>query len=83
MNVSSLDEGVTILIPSAKLSDRDREIIDGIGRRYRTYPVRKGETVEDIISARGITMEELKRLNPDVDLKAVKSERQDSWASMD
>ena len=75
MDMHELDEGTTILIPSGKLSERDREIIGGLGRRYRNYPVRQGVTVEDIISKRDITMEELIELNPNLDLKNVKRER--------
>jgi len=64
-----VEEGTRILLPADVLSEHDKEIIAGIGGRYRTYPVRKGETVEDIISARGITMEELELLNPELNVK--------------
>ena len=41
----------------------------GIGpRSYRTYPVRSGEDITDIISKRGITREEVNALNPEVNL---------------
>ena len=43
--------------------------VAGIGpRSYRTYPVRSGESIEDIISKRGIAREEVDLLNPDVNL---------------
>lgn len=71
---SDLVDGMTILVPADQLSARDKDIISGIGKySYRTYPVRKGETVEDIISKRGITMAELEKLNPDVQLGKVKA----------
>lgn len=73
VNLSKLEEGQTILLPSVALSERDKEIISGIGWRYRTYPVRKGETIDEIISKRGITMAEMEKLNPDVDLKKLKA----------
>lgn len=62
-------EGQTILLPSGKLSMRDREILDGIGPNYRVYPVRGAETLEDIMSKRGILLSEVEALNPGVDLK--------------
>lgn len=41
----------------------------GIGpRTYRTYPVRAGENIKDIISKRGITRVEVDQLNPEVNL---------------
>lgn len=41
----------------------------GIGpRTYRTYPVRAGETIKDIISKRDITRAEVDALNPEVNL---------------
>ena len=41
----------------------------GIGpRTYRTYPVRSGENIEDIISKRGIARAEVDALNPEVNL---------------
>merc|ERR1712188_193838 len=67
-----IEEGQTILLPSSKLSERDREILDGVkgGGKYRAYPVRKGEAIEDIIEKRGIKMAEVEALNEGVDLKA-------------
>lgn len=69
---SELTEGTTIVLPAGALSNRDKEIISGIGWRYRTYPVRKGEKIEDITSKRGISMTEMEKLNPDVDLQKLK-----------
>ena len=41
----------------------------GIGpRTYRTYPVRAGENIKDIISKRDITRVEVDQLNPEVNL---------------
>ncbi|CAL5220274.1 g2257 [Coccomyxa viridis] len=69
MDPKNIEEKQTILIPAGKLSSRDKEILAGIGpRSYRTYPVRSGEDIEDIISKRGITREEVDALNPDVNL---------------
>ncbi|MEW5304251.1 MAG: hypothetical protein WDW38_003622 [Sanguina aurantia] len=62
-------EGQTILLPSGKLSVRDREILDGIGPGFRVYPVRGTERMEDIMSKRGITLPEVQALNPGVDLQ--------------
>ena len=69
---SELTEGTTIVLPAGALSDRDKEIISGIGWRYRTYPVRKGENIEDITSKRGISMAEMEKLNPNVNLQKLK-----------
>lgn len=63
-----LQAGQTILLPAAKLSARDKEILDGIGSSYRVYPVRKGETVADIMAKRGIQKAEMQALNPGMDL---------------
>lgn len=71
--------GTTIVLPADSLSARDKDIIDGMGRfTYRTYPVRKGETVDDIASKRGISMSALEKLNPDVELKKLKREQKPS-----
>ncbi|CAD7699000.1 unnamed protein product [Ostreobium quekettii] len=70
---NGLVEGTTIVLPAGALSDRDKEIIQGIGWRYRTYPVRAGESIEAITSKRGITMAEIEKLNPDVDTKKLKT----------
>lgn len=65
----ALVEGQTLLLPAGKLSARDKEILAGIGPwTYRTYPVRAGENIVDIISKRGITRKEMEELNPGVDL---------------
>lgn len=69
INPDSLVEGQTILLPGGKLSSRDREILAGIGpATYRTYPVREGELLQDIIEKRNITRAEMEALNPGVDL---------------
>jgi hypothetical protein len=60
--------GKTILLPAGMLSKRDKEILGGIGQTYRIYPVRGGETLKDIMSKRGISMEEMLALNPGLDL---------------
>eukprot|EP01024_Parvocaulis_polyphysoides_P016889 TRINITY_DN17485_c1_g4_i2.p1 TRINITY_DN17485_c1_g4~~TRINITY_DN17485_c1_g4_i2.p1 ORF type:complete len:229 (+),score=35.04 TRINITY_DN17485_c1_g4_i2:69-689(+) len=70
INPDFLIEGQTLILPAGKLSDRDKEILQGIGpSSYRTYPVRAGESIQDIISKRGITMEEINNLNPDIDFE--------------
>ena len=58
--------GTTILLPAERLSKRDQEIIDGIRgvNEPRVYPVRAGESLDEIISARKITLAEFERLNP-------------------
>merc|ERR1712224_492575 len=70
-----IQEGQTILLPSSKLSERDREILDGVKGwgKYRAYPVRKGECIEDIIEKRGITMDEVEALNDGVDLSSLRA----------
>ena len=62
--------GDTILLPAGKLSARDKDIIDGITKinQPRTYPTRKGESIMDIIEPRGIAFEDVKKLNPGVNL---------------
>ncbi|KAK9840508.1 hypothetical protein WJX74_011027 [Apatococcus lobatus] len=73
LNVDSLREGQTILLPAGKLSGRDREILNGIGAgTYRTYPVRAGERMGDIISKRGITVAEIEALNPGINIDDLK-----------
>eukprot|EP00879_Flechtneria_rotunda_P001836 GHRR01002002.1.p1 GENE.GHRR01002002.1~~GHRR01002002.1.p1 ORF type:complete len:211 (+),score=42.98 GHRR01002002.1:138-770(+) len=69
---SAVKPGKTILLPAGTLSRRDREILEGIGRVYRIYPVRKGETLGDIISKRNITREEMKELNTGVNIDRLK-----------
>jgi hypothetical protein len=67
LDPNNLKEGQTILVPAGALSERDREIIAGVDRgAWRTYPVRKGEALTDILEKRNITLEEFTRLNPDV-----------------
>jgi LysM repeat protein len=62
--------GDTILLPAGKLSQRDNEIIDGITKinQPRIYPTRKGESIMDIIEPRNIAFDEVKRLNPGLNL---------------
>lgn len=74
INPDSLVEGQTILLPGGKLSSRDREILAGIGpATYRTYPVREGELLQDIIEKRNITRAEMEALNPGIDLDKLDS----------
>ncbi|KAK9903974.1 hypothetical protein WJX75_001634 [Coccomyxa subellipsoidea] len=69
MDPKKVEEKQTILIPGGRLSSRDKEILAGIGpRTYRTYPVRAGENIKDIISKRDITRVEVDQLNPEVNL---------------
>lgn len=65
-----LEAGQTILIPGGNLSERDKLIISGMerGGAARRYPVRRGESLEDIISKRKITKAEVERLNPGTNL---------------
>lgn len=75
MNPDSLVEGQTILLPGGKLSSRDRAILAGIGpATYRTYPVREGEVLQDIMEKRNITKTEMEALNPGVNLDKLSSE---------
>ena len=62
--------GDTILLPAGKLSARDSQIIDGITKinQPRVYPTRKGESIMDIIEPRQIAFEDVKKLNPGVNL---------------
>lgn len=74
MNPDSLVEGQTILLPGGKLSSRDREILAGIGpATYRTYPVREGEVLQDIMEKRNITRAEMEALNPGINLDRLSS----------
>ncbi|CAG9463629.1 unnamed protein product [Pedinophyceae sp. YPF-701] len=69
LNADLIVEGQTLLLPAGSLSKRDKEILAGIGSStYRTYPVRKGEKIQDILGARKVTMEEAQGLNPGMDL---------------
>lgn len=77
----SVEAGQKIVLPAGKLSARDREILAGIepgsrqGRGFRPYPVRKGETAADIAAKRKVSMAELQKLNPGVDLEKVKADQ--------
>jgi LysM repeat protein len=68
----AVSAGQTILLPSGSLSSRDKEILEGIGAVYRVYPVRKGESLTDIIKKRNITVQEMKDLNPGVNVDRLK-----------
>lgn len=72
MDPAKIKEGATILLPSGNLSSRDREILQGIGTTYRVYPVRRGESLNDIISKRSIERVEVQGLNPGVNLDKLK-----------
>mmetsp|Transcript_1210 Transcript_1210/g.1712 ORF Transcript_1210/g.1712 Transcript_1210/m.1712 type:complete len:225 (-) Transcript_1210:126-800(-) len=65
--------GETILLPAGTLSDRDREILAGIGSGHtRIYPVRAGEKIADIASNRNIPLDKIKELNPQIKLEQLK-----------
>eukprot|EP01025_Chloroclados_australasicus_P009573 TRINITY_DN13659_c0_g1_i3.p2 TRINITY_DN13659_c0_g1~~TRINITY_DN13659_c0_g1_i3.p2 ORF type:complete len:243 (+),score=26.35 TRINITY_DN13659_c0_g1_i3:200-928(+) len=65
----NLKEGQTIILPLGSLSERDKEMIKGMDRgKYRVYPLRKGESLEDVLSKRKITMVEFLKLNPELDI---------------
>lgn len=68
----SVEEGQTILLPAGNLSSRDKEILEGIGTVYRIYPVRNGESLEDIITKRSITRDEMSSMNPGANLDKLK-----------
>eukprot|EP00878_Enallax_costatus_P000647 GHUV01000753.1.p1 GENE.GHUV01000753.1~~GHUV01000753.1.p1 ORF type:complete len:214 (+),score=39.95 GHUV01000753.1:213-854(+) len=68
----AVEAGQTILLPAGTLSHRDREILEGIGAVYRIYPVRKGESLTDIISKRNITRDEMTEFNPGVNIDKLK-----------
>lgn len=70
---NDIREGQTIALPSRYLSLRDLNILQGINLKgSRNYPVREGETIQDIIGKRGITMDEARKVNPNVNLYALK-----------
>uniref|UniRef100_A0A7S0WQV1 LysM domain-containing protein n=1 Tax=Pyramimonas obovata TaxID=1411642 RepID=A0A7S0WQV1_9CHLO len=70
LNTELLHPGDTILLPAGKLSERDLQILSGIGKgsNMRIYSVRKGENIESIASNRGIPLSEVEKLNPDTNL---------------
>jgi len=45
----------------------------------RVYPVRKGESLDDVIKKRNITRDEIKELNPGVNLDKLKGESTAGW----
>ena len=58
-----------IVVPSGPLSAREKEILHNLSQReYRTYPVKRHETIEDIASQRDLEVSEVEELNPDLDL---------------
>lgn len=68
IDVNNVRADQTILVPVGKLSERDRMILDGMGKgKYRTYPIRKGEKLSDVLSKRNISLKEFEDLNPGVD----------------
>lgn len=69
--VDSVAEGQTIVLPANKLSSRDKEILSGIGTTYRVYPIRAGETLSEVLSKRGISVEEFQKLNPSVEVDKI------------
>ena len=71
---STLSPGQTILVPGAKYSARDMEILAGLAAGVgkggvRTYPAREGETAEAVASVRDVTMAELRELNPGLNVR--------------
>jgi len=70
LDTELLHAGDHIVLPAGKLSDRDKEILSGIGRgnNVRVYIVRKGEEIESIVTNRGIPLAEVEKLNPEVKL---------------
>jgi hypothetical protein len=57
------------VLPRPRAPQRDREILKGIAPTGpRSYPLRAGETVSDVLKGRGVTMAEAAALNPSVDL---------------
>jgi hypothetical protein len=71
-DLKDIAEGQTILLPAGKLSARDKEILGGIGTTYRLYPVRRGESYDDIAGKRGITRAEMAALNAGANLDRLK-----------
>jgi hypothetical protein len=60
-------------LPRARRLQRDREILKGIAPTGpRSYPLRKGETVADVLKGRGVTMAEAQKLNAGIDLAKAK-----------
>ena len=71
--------GEKLVLPSSRLSARDREILAGITpgsrHRFRPYPVRPGETAAAIAANRGVTVADLEAANPGVSLAALKPDQ--------
>jgi len=72
-----LTPGTALVLPAARLSARDKDILAGItpgaSTRFRPYPVRKGEAATDIAVKRDIRLADLAALNPGVDLGRLKA----------
>lgn len=52
---------------------RDREILNGIAPTGpRSYPLRKGETVAEVLKGRGVSTAEAEALNPGLNLRKAK-----------
>jgi hypothetical protein len=69
---NNVREDQTILVPVGRLSDRDRLILDGMGSgKYRTYPIRKGEKLDEVLAKRNISKEEFEKLNPEIEFSKV------------
>ena len=65
MKPEDITQGRTILVPQGQLSAQDRAVLDSMkSRRYRTYVVKRNETIEDVIGSRGIELEEVEDLKP-------------------
>lgn len=69
----ALQAGEKLLLPGHRYSRRDREIMAGIATGVgkggtRTYPLRQGERLADVLRARDISMDEVRQLNPGVNL---------------
>jgi LysM domain len=73
LDPNSLQAGQTIMLPLGKLSERDRQILDGMkAGNYRTYPIRAGEKLSDVLANRKISMDEFQLLNPELNPNKVK-----------
>lgn len=63
--------GRIVPLTQLPLPQRDREILKGIKPRGpRTYPMRKGENIQDVMKARGITEAEARPLAPPVEKRS-------------
>lgn len=70
LDPEQLDGNPSILVPQGSVSDSDRMVLANMkARRYRTYAVKRNESILDIIDSRNIAREEVDALNPEVDLE--------------